>query len=76
MSWELHNPQQTTYWILSDGQNYSLGMTMPEQKTTARGTWQLYWSGTDAQQWKESLIALKLAESSSGISLSENFGAR
>lgn len=52
MSSEIKNINNTnTYWIITDGIGYANGLTKPEQVTTIGNGWNLYWIGTDHNEY-------------------------
>lgn len=48
---EIVNPTQTTYWIITNGNSYATGITDVGQTTTVGNGWDLWWTGTDANQY-------------------------
>jgi len=52
MSAEIKNTNSiNTYWIITDGIGYANGLTQPEQATTVGNGWNLYWVGTDHNEY-------------------------
>ena len=48
---EIVNPQQETYWIITNGSDYATGITGVGQTTTIGNGWSLWWTGTDQAEY-------------------------
>lgn len=47
MDIEIIKPNNTTYWIITDGTNYGDGATESNQVTSIGHGWTIYWQGND-----------------------------
>jgi hypothetical protein len=58
---EIANPDQKTYWIITDGASYGTGVTDVGQTTTVGAGWSIWWHGTDTDEYsaKCSEVALQ-----------------
>jgi len=48
---EIANPEQDTYWIITDGSSYGTGVTAVGQTTTVGNGWSIWWSGSDREEY-------------------------
>lgn len=51
MSAEIKNPNNVTYWIITDGIGYAEGLTGQDQTTTVGNGWRLHWIGSDHNEY-------------------------
>jgi hypothetical protein len=51
MGAEITYPQNTTYWIITDGTNYGDGVTGINQVTTVGNGWTIHWQGTNYDEY-------------------------
>lgn len=59
-------PKEATYWILTDGSSYFDGFTSPNTVTTVGAGNQIFWIGTDHNEYVQACLDLGLTPRNAG----------
>jgi hypothetical protein len=55
-------PQNTVYWILTNGSVFVKGETLPEQVTSANDDWTIHLQTNNRNEWQNECITLNIWE--------------